>query len=891
MRKVRNLLSLVLALITISMSAIPAGAATGDPVIAVLPFQVNAGEDLAYLADSLPELLIDRLNAQGIETVPYSEIRDVIQREGVTELNVQTARDLALLAGANYAVYGSFSQLGETLSIDSRLVEAFGTEAVKPIFVVKDGLINILPAVEELSEKVRQELARTQVIADIRIEGTRTLDDDVVLMRLKINKGDTFDRKALNEEIRRVYELGYFNNVSVAVDDIPEGKIVTFRVDEKPRIMAIGVIGAEELDSDDILAAISTKTGGVLNPKLLADDLNKVRELYRKEGYYLAEVSHELEQKDKYQARLNIVVKEGKELYIQGITINGVESLDEDDIKDELALSERGAFSFITGSGVLQEDMLAHDTAVIERYYGDRGFLNVRVGEPRIDFTEEGIFIEFDVIEGDRYKVGEVTFRGDMLETPATLLEITEIDDLAEQDEWFKRSQLSDDSDALARYYSDYGYAFADAGFDLDADEENKRVNVSYRLTKKQKVFIRRVTIEGNTKTRDNVIRRQLRLADGDLYSGSKLNRSNVRLNKMNIFKAAEVEPVPTGNPDELDLRVKVQEKSTGMLTGGIGYSSANGVFIGGQIYEQNLFGKGYYLGLNAGVSGSGDSYSLNFYNPSIYDSLFGAGIKLYHTTYDYDDYDKRTIGGQLSASYPLGEYTRSTLAYRLENYEVTDVDDDANYRIKTIEGNNWASVLSLSTKRDTTDRPVYPLNGTITKLDFELGGGPLQGDDDFFKSTLSYSQYYQLFGEHVFHFRGKVGYVAEITDDPIPVFERFQIGGINSVRGYESGHIAPRDDSTNDIIGGNKMAFVNVEYIFPLLIDMGIKGVVFFDAGNAWLEDDWDLGEIKKGVGGGIRWNSPFGPLRIEYGYGLDEIEGEDDDRHQIEFTVGTPF
>ncbi|NJB68873.1 outer membrane protein insertion porin family [Desulfobaculum xiamenense] len=858
--------------------------------VVVLPFEVRADQQLDYLKQSLPQLLNDRLKELGFDVVGHDDMFKLLEQNDIEYLDLASAKDIALLAGANYALYGSFNQLGETLSLDVRLVEAFGLKPPKPLFVVKEGLINVIPAIQELADKVRMELLRKQSIAVIDVEGTKVLEKDVVLMRLRTRQGDIYDPKALNEEIKRVYELGYFEDVQARMDDLPDGIKLTFVVSERPRIQAVSILGNEELDADDVLELMSTKTGAVLNPKVLADDLTKIREEYRKKGYYKAEVTYELEESDAKQARLNIRIKEGNKLYIRGIAIEGAEQMDEDDLKGELALDERGIFSWITGSGVLKEDLLTRDSAAIEAYYGNHGFIDVKVGQPEVRYEDDGIYITFKVEEGTRYKVGNIAFKGDILESEQKLAEVTRIDDLAAEDDYFNRSVLHSDSQRLTEYYSNYGYAYAEADYHLSPNREAATVDIEFELRKRDKIYIRQVIIEGNSKTRDNVIRREMRLSDGDLYSGSMLRRSGQRLGYLDYFDSADIEPVPTGEPGLMDLKVKVKEKNTGRLSAGVGYSSADGGFLAGSIEERNLFGKGYYTGFTGTIGGSDSNYNISFTNPQVNDSPLSMGGDLYLTKVDWDDYDRDTVGGRVRMGYPLGEYTNFIWNYRLENYEVSEVQDDAAWEIREVEGNHWLSSMTFGIKRRTTDQRLDPTSGSVSSLSLEYAGGALLGDDEFIKLIAEHSQYFPLWLDTTFHVHGRFGYAFENGSDEIPVFERFYLGGINSVRGYSSRRISPIDPATGDRIGGDKMAFVNLEYLFPLLEDLGVKGVVFFDAGNVWDDDEsMDL-DWKKSVGGGIRWYSAFGPLRLEYGYALDEVHDQGG-KGKLEFSMGQFF
>jgi outer membrane protein insertion porin family len=880
------------AILTLGILIAPSAFAQQAVKLAVLPFQINASPELAYLNESLPEMLGQKLRDMEIPTVDQNELDRIIEEQQIMELDLQTARDIALLSSAQYAVYGSFSQIGESLSLDVRLVEAFGLKESKAIFVVKEGLINLLPAIDELAEKIGQELLSQEKIAAIKVEGTHILEKDVVLMRLHMQKGDVYDPKEINEEIKRLFELGYFDDVRVTTTDTMDGKEVTFEVKEKPLIQAIGVVGAKELDEDDIIEVMSSKTGSVLNPKVLVEDMDKIRDLYRKKGYYNAKISYDLESSEPGRARLNITIEEGKELYIEGITIEGAKQLDPDDVEDELALGTRGMFSWLTGSGVLKEELLDRDAAAIEAYYGNRGFMDAKVGQPEVEYREDGIYITFKINEGKRYRVGKVTFSGDMIVDQDTLYKVCQMDDLTgEEDGYFDRSKLRGDIQNLADFYTNYGYAYAEANADMTRNEEDLTFDVNYVLTKGKKVYIRRVKIQGNTKTRDNVIRREMRLTDGNQFSGAMLNRSNVRLTKLDYFETVAIETVPTTEPDQMDLVVKVKEKSTGMISAGAGYSTLDKVFITGSIQERNLFGKGYTTSLTGSFGAKTTRYDATFWNPHYNDTKLGLGAQVYVTNVDYDDYDKKSIGGKALFGYPLGEYTRLNWNYKLERYTISDLDEDEFEHDEIEEGTFWGSSVYAGVTRDTTNRRINPTRGTKNTVSVEYSGGLLQGDDEFIKYIADSSWYHPLFWSTVFHWHGQAGYIMENGDDEIPLFERFYLGGINSVRGYKGRDIAPRyDDGSDDKKGGVKEFFTNFEYIFPINQEIGLLGVAFFDAGNVWDDDESIDFDLYKSVGAGIRWYSPLGPLRLEYGYGLDEDE-EVSGGGRVEFSVGQFF
>lgn len=901
--RVRSLVIGVIA--TLLLTAVSAGAAdnvTQDVKVAVLPFTVNAGDDLSYLQESLPELLTDRLREAGFEVVDPAEVKRLVDEKGYSSFNTKSARELALLSGAGFSVYGSLNQIGDNLTLDSRLVDAYGTNPGKKMSVTKEGLINLLPAVDDLVDRMKMDLLRLDIIAEVDVEGTKVLDKDVVLMRLTLQKGDMLTAKAVNTALKNIYDLGYFDDVEVKVETIPDGKRVVFAVVEKPRIQALGVRGADEIDSEDILESISTKKGGVVNPKVLSDDIRVIREMYRKEGYYKAKVTHEIEGAGTGIARLTFVIDEGPKLYIQNVIIDGAKQLDPDDIKEVLALKERGITSWFTNSGVLKEELLERDASAVMAYYQSKGFIDAKVGQPEIEITDDGIDVIYKVWEGDRYKMGETLFKGDLIDDPSKLMTVTAVDKLKEDDEYFDRTLLKNDIEMLTNYYNNYGYAYADVQVNLKDDPETKIVDVVYSISKHQRVHIRRVLIEGNTATRDNVIMRDMRLADGDMFSGDKLNRSYQRLNNLGYFEKVDISPVPTGNPDEMDLVVKVKDKPTGKISGGVGYSTYDSVYFAGEVSERNLFGKGYYLGLNGQFSGRKTAFVLNFRNPHLNDSDLGLGVGAHHNSEDFDEYTKDSTGSNVNFFYPVGEYTSVSWNYGAEYYVIRDISSTASNSTKDDKGSHFASILSGTITRNTVDNYARPTSGSITSLSMIVGGGPLGGTDDFVKYLGAWDYYTPIFEEVVFHSKVWGGFVHQnFGSNHIPTAQRFKLGGIDNVRGYSNYVITALENNENNAtIGGNKAMYFNFELKRPINKEYGINGLLFVDAGNVWKENEMFFEAVErygtapalglyKSAGGGVTWNSPMGPVGFVYGYGMDKINNKGG--HKFELLMGKQF
>ncbi len=874
-----------------------------EVTVVVMPFEVNAGDDLKYLRQGLPDLLSDRLREAGFTVIDKEAVAKALASKGLNPADPAAAKEAALLTNAGYAITGSFSKLGETLSIDARVLDPFGLKPPRPVFSTREGLINLLPAVDDLVTKMKGDLLGLERIVDIDVEGTTALDKDVVLMRLSTKKGEVLDAKAVNTDLKTVYDLGYFDDVKIILRDVNGGKKMIVQVVEKPRILALGVKGAKEKSVEDVLKVVNSKKGAVLNPKVLAEDINAIRDLYRKDGYYNAKVTHETETAGQGQARLNFVIDEGKKLYIKSITVEGAKQVSEDDLKEDMALKERGIFSWFSQGGILKEDMVERDTSVLAAYYNNRGYMDAKVGSPDIEFKDDGIYIKFKVEEGSRFRVEKVSVEGDLIADEDKLLEVTKLSKAAGKKDYLDRSLVRDDLKALTEYYNNFGYAYAEANVRMNDHPEEKTVDVVYVMRKLQKVHIRRVLIEGNTKTRDNVILREMRLADGSLFNGEMLKRSTERLDKSGYFSSVDIEPVPTGNPEEMDLKIKVKDKDTGKIGGGVGFSTYDGVYFAGTLDEQNMFGKGWGAGLAGQWSTKKTSYTLNAFNPRWDDSKLGVGFSAYERDENLVDYQRNTIGSTVNFAYPIGEYTSLLWSYRLDRYRIYDAKAGSAQAITDALGTHIASVASVSVARNTTNGGgmTLPTKGTVNTVSLTNGGAILGGNDNFIKLGYDFVMYNSVIGDLVLKSHASTAMIGQNWGSPIPLGERFTLGGMGTVRGYTQHKISPLDDATGQALGGDKMLFTNLELLYPLNKKMGIIGSLFFDAGNSWKEGEMWLSNptrngytspplgLYKSVGVGLQWFSPMGPLKLEFGHGLDEVY--DSTRNKVEFNMGQTF
>ncbi len=436
------------------------------------------------------------------------------------------------------------------------------------------------------------------------------------------------------------------------------------------------------------------------------------------------------------------------------------------------------------------------------------------------------------------------------------------------------------------------GYARVDVDPQIKRNQENHTTDVTFNVVKKDKVHIGRIFITGNSKTRDYVIRREVFIAEGDLFSAKKIEQSLTRLKKLDFFEDVDISPADTDVKDVMNLQVKVKEKMTGSITLGGGFSSEDGMFISGQIQQKNLFGKGQVIALKGYLGQEAQRYMLSFTEPYFLGYPFSLGFDVYNWLRAYEDFTKDAIGFRLRSGFPFGQYSRVSMYYVFERGHVTDISE-ALAQAVAVSGSGtileWEnkSALGFGVERDTTDHPFLPTRGTYTGFNMELATRALGGDYDFFRHEYHAGMYYPLpIWKFIGHIRGEMGLMHSlVSDSNIPIYENFFLGGINSLRGWKFGQVGPK---VNDVVvGGDRYAVANVELLFPIAEKMGIRGVLFFDTGNAW--NAGDEIKLRSDVGAGVRWNSPFGPLRVEIGYNLSKEK--DDDPYQWQFSAGAFF
>lgn len=737
--------------------------------------------------------------------------------------------------------------------------------------------------------------AEELLIKSIVVEGTKIIDRAAILNKLETKVGEKEDKNKLAEDVKKIFKMGFFSDVYIDREEKNGEVYIKYIVKEKPYIREIKFNGNKDMSEDDLKALLTTKRFSFLDERKILADIDKIKKAYQDKGYYFAKVSYKIEaNKEKFQdMQIVFNIEEGEKVKIKEIILNGVKQFKPSRIKKEMETKEKWFLSWLTGSGVYKADELKDDFERIKEFYGNEGYIEAKVVGHKVYLNEEkdGLILEINIYEGKQYKVKEIGVTGDAKEYEKDLIPKLK----QKKNETFKRTNIRDDLTMLGDFMGDKGYAYANVEPMLNINEDKGEIDLSYYVSKGKLVNLNRIIIEGNTKTRDNVVRREILLNEGELYNASRLKKSKDRVNRLGFFEDVSFIPqrVLTEKPEDeevdlVDLLVKVKERPTGYLTFGVGYSSVDQLMASVQISQNNLFGRGQKLSASVQASNKSQTYSISFFEPYLFGYNVSGGVDIFKTVREYTDYTKKSEGFGLRSGYRINEDWTVSGGYRYEIATVSDVSDYASQLIKDQVGTKQTSSVQAGITRDTRNDAFYPTDGAYFSYSIEWAGGFLGGDNNYFKSIVDGAKYFLLPWYHTISVHGQYGFVTGYGGKSIPIYERFFLGGMYSLRGFKTRGIAPIDPVTGDVLGGSKELFGNLEYIFPLIKEAGVRGVFFFDAGNAY-DGGIFPNELRYSTGMGIRWYSPMGPLRLEWGKNLNPKDGEASAKW--EFSIGTVF
>ena len=723
-----------------------------------------------------------------------------------------------------------------------------------------------------------------EVISKITILGNAKVEPGVIRGAIKSREEKPFSIEQVREDLRSIFALGSFTDVQVDIKSTPGGKEVIFIVVEKPSIKDVVIKGNQKVKLSDIKEKLTLTPRSILNLEKVKENAEVVRKLYFSKGYYGVKVEDKVEPLETNEVVVTFQVTEGPKGRIKKVTFKGNKHLKSSDLKKVMLTKGWTVLSYITKTGILDEDILKNDVQILTAYYIDNGYLDAKISESKIDLRDpKRIRIEIDVTEGPQYRIGTIDFKGDLFKTKEDLFKTLRI----KRNDVYRNSEVRKDVNALTEKFANQGYAYAEINPEPSVDAKDLRVNLIFDVEKKKRVSFEKIQVIGNTKSRDKVVRRELFVAEGELYNASNLNLSRDRLKRTGYFKEVDFAPSRGSTDDKINLDVKVEEAATGSLSFGIGYSSRDKVVGTAALADRNLFGLGYSGTLKFKLGQETKDLRLSLTDPYFLGYRYSAGVDLYRESRSFDTYSYKIMGGDIRFGKELSPKLRLDLLYKLETVDVFDVSDDASFFVLSQIGEKLTSAVSLSLTRDTRDDFFAPTRGAKQVVTVTDAGGILGGDNSFVKGQLSSSWFFPMPLKTVYNLRAMIGGIKPYSGTQVPIYEKFYVGGLSTVRGFEYGMAGPKDE-TGEAIGGKYMLAFNNELVFPLSREIGLKGAAFVDFGRG--AERWNhLFPLRIGYGVGIRWFSPFGPIHIDIGFNPNVKQGEKS--RVIDFTAGAVY
>lgn len=856
-----------------------------------LPLKINAQTDAVTLAAKADQalgqaLIANRSRQESFRLLPRAEAEKTFDYTGSWPPPVETLQN-NIGPEISYVAAGSLTFLGKQISIDIKVFDLLDPTTPAFFYKAAQELAGLEPSLESLVGDIHAHTDKAFLIASIKAAGNERIDTGAILRRISTKAGEPYDADRLRADLKDIFKMGYFDDVKIRVTDTEMGKDIVFEVKEKPVIGQVTVTGNKELKDDAVMDVVTLTTSTIINPKKVREEADNILALYKSKGYYNTTVETQLSYPAPDRVDVRFIIDEGPKMYIKEVRFLGNSAFSNKELKKIIETSEKNFLSWLLDTGLLKKEVLEQDMSRLTAYYNHHGYIEAQVADPEISQEGDWLFVTFKISEGARYRVGKIEINGDLIDSREALLELIRIDN----EEFLSRKILREDILRLNDFYAEHGYAFADASPAVDTRSADKIVDIDIRITQGDLAHINRIIIKGNTRTRDKVIRREMEVAEGGVFNSRALRRSNERLQRLDFFEDITVTPEPTLDRTKMDVVVEVKEKPTGAFSIGAGYSSVDNLIMVGEVSQNNLFGKGQRLALQANISGSASRYNISFTEPHLADSKLLFGFDLYNWKRQYDDFTKDSYGGAVRFGYPVWEEWKAGFSYGYDNTSLSDFDPlTASSEIIKSSEIEITSFVDFSLGRDTRNRMFDPTKGSLNQISAKYAGGFLGGDSQFTKVEGTSSWYFPGFLGTTYHVKVAAGQAFQNESDKLPVYERFFLGGIQNIRGFNTGDISPLDPTGNstDRVGGEMMWYTNLEWLFPLSKQAGLKGLIFFDAGNVYY-DEWNFDEIKSSVGAGFRWLSPMGLLRLEWGYNLDPVGDEEDS--VWDFSIGGGF
>jgi outer membrane protein insertion porin family len=731
------------------------------------------------------------------------------------------------------------------------------------------------------------------VVQDIRVEGVQRTEAGTVFSYLPIKVGDRVDDAKAAAAVKALFATGFFRDVRLEV----QGGVLIVYVQERPTISRIDVTGNKEFDTDTLkkaLSSIGLAEAKIFDRSALDRAEQEMKRQYITKGKYAAQITTTVTPQERNRVAVNFTIVEGDSAKIARINIVGNKAFSEAQLLSEMQLSTPGWTTWYTKNDQYSKQKLSADLETVRSFYQNRGYLEFNVESTQVSITpdKEDIYITVNITEGEPFTVTDVRLAGDLPVAGDELGRLISI----RAGEIYSREKLQATAKGISDRLGTEGYAFANVNIVPEIDREKHQAAFVIYVDPGRRVYIRKINISGNARTRDEIIRREMRQLESAWYDGARIERSKVRIKRLGYFEDVNIETPPVvGTTDQADVEVVVTEKATGSLQAGVGYSSSDGLVLSASVAQQNIFGTGNALSAAINTSKVNRTISLLFLEP--YWTVDGVSrtLEVYYRTTDpgslaISQYGSTTVGGAVAFGVPISETDQVNIGMRVEHTDLTLFSNSPPLYYEFVRefGSSTDSfILSAGWSRDTRDDIIYPTKGTLQSALGEIGFGDLS----YYKLNYLIQHFWPVYGDFVLMLRGDTGYGDGYSGKPLPFFKAFYAGGVGSVRGYDAASLGPKDIYGN-ATGGKRKIVGNAELFYPILKgDKSVRVSVFFDAGqiyvNGTIEPLYESFRYSTGVG--LAWNSPVGPLKFSYGIPLNNQPG--DKIQHFQFQVGTVF
>ena len=766
-------------------------------------------------------------------------------------------------------------------------------------------------------KKITAQQSSQQIVKVIEVTGLKKIEKDAVLAKISSQVGQPFKSENAATDIQNLFAMNFFVQIEVLKENLNSNEIkLIYIITEKPIIAEIVFEGHSEVKTDELETESGLKAYEVINHTKIQQGVDKLLKFYEDKGFYLVKIDPIIEDVVKNESvRVKYVITENDKVKVKKITLLGNKILKDNKIKDRLFTKEAGFFSAMSSSGSFKQEAFDQDLQVMKYIYWKEGFLQVKIDRPLVTVTpdKKSIYITYHIEEGDQYSVGDIDFAGDLLFPKSELMEAIKIKDNGLFSVEVMRKDITD----LQAKYGDLGYAFANVIPRYNFRDSDKKVDLVFEFEKGNKVYFGDISVTGNTKTRDKVLRRELKIEEGELYNETRKRQSLENIQRLGFFEEVNFKTsTPPEKPDQLNIEIVVKERNTGQIQLTAAYGNSQGFSLGGSIQQNNFRGLGQSLEARIDAAKFRQDYKLSLTDPYFYDTKWSSGFDLFYLENKQRiNYDIRKSGGNIRFGHPVyGDYTRAYLRYRLDKTDLfaNENTDPLIYPLDTAQG--VTSALQTTLEYDTRNDRFSPSKGIYTDVSYERTG--LGGDLRYQEFSGRFRFFYNLFWDVVWRNNLSYSNIQPLeSDGSVPFSETYQLGGPYTLRGFGTSSIGKRafsqtrynsigtlgspfyrpnisDDErrrlSNLIIGGTKQVLFQTELQFPLIKEAGLTGVAFYDVGQA--EDEITSSKFLSDFGIGFRWQSPLGLLRFEWGWPM-QTDDFNDNSVNFEFSIGPPF